>query len=51
VHIAFIETDDGDNPLPQSKAFKALQEEIRDRCDEAPVAVDLNEIGSFRFFG
>jgi hypothetical protein len=51
VHIASIETDDGNNPLSQSTAFQAFQEEIRDRCEEPPVAVDLNEIGNYGFFG
>ncbi len=51
VHIASIETDDGNNPLSQSEAFQAFQAEIRDRCEEPPVAVDLNEIGSYRLLG
>ena len=51
VHIASIETDDGNNPLSQSTAFQAFQEDIRDRCEEPPVAVDLNEIGNYRFLG
>jgi hypothetical protein len=51
VHIASIETDDGQNPLSESPAFKAFQAEIGERCEEPPVAVDLNEVGSYRFFG
>ena len=51
VHIASIETDDGNNPLSQSEAFQAFQAEIQDRCEEPPVAVDLNDIGNYRFFG
>ncbi len=51
VHIASIETEGGTNPLGESPAFKAFQAEIKDRCEEPPVAVDLNEIGSYRFFG
>jgi len=50
VHIASIETEDGENPLLQSSAFKAFQAGIRDRCEEPPVAVELGEIGSYRFF-
>ena len=49
-HNASIETDDGNNPLSDSVAFKAFQSEIGDRCDEPPVAVDLNTIGAYRFF-
>ncbi len=51
VHIASIETEGGTNPLGESPAFKAFQAGIQDRCDEPPVAIDLNEIGSYRFFG
>ena len=51
VHIASIETEDGTNPLGETPAFQKFQEQIRDRCEELPVAVDLNEIGSYRIFG
>jgi hypothetical protein len=51
VHLASIETEDGSNPLGETAAFKAFQAEIKDRCEEPPAAVDLNEIGSYRFFG
>jgi hypothetical protein len=50
VHITSIETESGSNPLAESSAFKNFQAEIKDRCEEPPVAVDLNEIGSYRFF-
>jgi hypothetical protein len=33
------------------QAFKQFQENIDDRCDEAPVVTELGEIGSFRLFG
>ena len=49
VHIASIEADE--NPLPKTAAFQRFQAEIRDRCEEPPLAVDLNEIGSYRVFG
>ena len=51
VHIASIETDGGTNPLGEAAAFKAFQENIRDRCQEPPAAVALHEIGSYRLFG
>jgi hypothetical protein len=51
VHLASHETEDGTNPLAQVKAFARFQENIGERCDEAPVVSDLHEIGSFRFFG
>jgi hypothetical protein len=48
VHIA--ESEGERSPLPDVAAFKAFQEGIRERCDEPPVAGELREIGSFRFF-
>ena len=51
VHIASIETDDGGNPLASTEAFKAFQANIKDRCEEPPVAVELDAIGSYRMFG
>jgi hypothetical protein len=50
VHIASIESDDGQNPLANTAAFKTFQAEIKDRCEEPPVAVELNTIGSYRVF-
>jgi Antibiotic biosynthesis monooxygenase len=49
VHLAEIE--DEHNPLSDLQAFKQFQENIGERCDEAPVATRLREIGSFRFLG
>jgi hypothetical protein len=45
VHMATHDADD--NPLSQVEAFGRFQEHIRDRCEEAPVATALHEIGSF----
>lgn len=39
------------NPLAQVEAFKRFQADIRDRCDEPPVATVLEEVGSYRFDG
>jgi hypothetical protein len=50
VHLASTETDDGHSPLSQVKAFRRFQEDIDDRCDEAPVVSELREIGSFHVF-
>ncbi len=47
VHIASIESPDDRNPLRDLPAFQAFVAEIRQRCDEAPVTVDLNQIGSY----
>jgi hypothetical protein len=51
VHIVSLEAADGSNPLGESSAFKAFTAGIRDRCEEPPVAADLKEIASYRFFG
>jgi hypothetical protein len=51
VHIVSVETPDGSNPLNELSAFKAFTADIRDRCDEPPVGVDLNEVGSYALFG
>jgi hypothetical protein len=49
VHIA--ETEDGENPLSQVKAFRDFQAGIADRCEELPVVSELSRIGSFHLFG
>ena len=51
VHIASIETENGDNPLSKSPAFAAFTADIQARCDEPPMTIELDEIGSYRFFG
>jgi hypothetical protein len=47
VHIASIETEDGSNPLSNSTAFAQFQKEIKERCEDLPVAIELTEIGSY----
>jgi hypothetical protein len=49
VHVAAQEGDE--NPLAGIAAFQRFQENIGDRCDEPPVVIRLEEIGSFRFDG
>ena len=50
VHIASIESADGNNPLTQSAAFKAFVAGIKDRCEEPPLSSELTEVGSYRAF-
>jgi len=50
VHIAFVETEDGSNPLGGSAAFAAFQEGIVDRCDEPPAPSPATVVGSYGFF-
>jgi hypothetical protein len=49
VHVAAQEGEQ--NPLADVAAFGRFQESIRDRCDEPPVVTQMDEVGSFRFFG
>jgi hypothetical protein len=51
VHIVSLETADGRNPLTELSAFKAFTAGVKERCDEPPIAAELNEIGSYGFFG
>ena len=51
MHIVSVETADGSNPLVALSAFKAFTADIRDRCEEPPVAVELQEVGSYAVFG
>jgi hypothetical protein len=48
--VHFASTEDEHSPLAQVKAFGRFQENIADRCDEAPVVTELREIGSFHVF-
>lgn len=49
IHIASNETD-GPTPLLEVAAFKRFQQEVGQRCLEPPASVELQEIGSFRFW-
>ena len=48
VHIASVETTDGTNPLTALAAFQEFTAQIKDRCEEPPVTVELHEVGSYR---
>ena len=41
----------GQRSLADLDAFKEFTKDIGERCDVAPVATGLREVGSFRFFG
>jgi hypothetical protein len=51
VHIVSVDSADGRSPLGELSSFKAFTATIGERCDEPPVAVDLDEVGSYRVFG
>ena len=50
VHVVSFETPRGENTLGPLPAFKAFQAQLADRCQEQPVAMELTEVGSYRFF-
>jgi len=50
VHIAVVETDDGSNPLPKTESFRKFVADIKDRCDEPPVASSADIVGSYRLW-
>jgi hypothetical protein len=51
VHIARVETANGENPLLALEAFKQFTAAIRDRCEEPPVSTTLATVGSYGVFG
>jgi hypothetical protein len=48
IHIASHDGS-GNNPLTDLAGFKAFTAEIKDRCDEPPVIVELKKVGSYEF--
>jgi hypothetical protein len=46
VHLATVEGER--NPLTDVAAFARFQADVRDRCEEPPVATELHPIGSYR---
>ena len=50
VHIAMVESPDA-NPLVALPAFKAFQEDLKDRCVELPVAIELSSVDSYGWTG
>jgi hypothetical protein len=50
VHLVSVETETAEDPLQQLPAFQAFQATVRDRCETQPVAMTLDEVGSYRVF-
>ena len=48
MHVVF-ETDQAGRILNQVPAFQAFTDDIATRCDEPPVATELDVVGSFGF--
>jgi hypothetical protein len=49
VHLAVTDGDRDTNPLLSQPAFNEFTAAIEARCDNPPVAVQLEEVGSYRF--
>ena len=50
IHIAVAESEDGENPLPETAAFENFIADIKDRCEEPPAAFSAEIVGSYRLF-
>jgi len=46
VHVSAFDHPDG-NPLTQLEAFKAFAAGIKERCDEPPATVELQQVGRY----
>ncbi len=51
VHIVSYDNGEDNSILTGLPEFKEFTADIRERCDEMPVNVELAEVGSYRFFG
>jgi len=49
VHIAFADTEQINAAFTGSPAFKQFQANIKERCDELPVAGPVSVVGAFDF--
>lgn len=47
VHVADLRTEDGSNPLLDTAAFAAFQQDLPERCEVLPEAVPASVVGSF----
>lgn len=50
IHIAVVESEGGENPLPKLTAFKKFIADIKDRCEDPPAAYSADIVGSYRLF-
>ena len=50
VHISVVESEDGENPIRKMPAFNDFIADIKDRCEEPPVASSADIVGSYRLF-
>lgn len=50
-HLALQETADGQSALLGLEAFQRFVTTVRNRCEVAPVSVELTPVGAYRFLG
>lgn len=50
LHVAAVDDGVESNPLPQMEAFKRFVADIKDRCEEPPVATSASVVGAFNIF-
>ena len=48
LHMAILDDDTLENPLPQMKAFQDFTSHIHDRCQEPPMAMSADMVGAYR---
>jgi hypothetical protein len=51
VHMAVVEPGLEPHPLLGLPAFQRFTADIGSRCEEPPVSLELEQVGSFRFLG
>jgi hypothetical protein len=49
--LHFVETGEGDSPLPAMEAFRRFQSGIRERCIEPPQPSEAIIVGNYRMLG
>jgi hypothetical protein len=47
VHVVAYESERGNGPLTSLAAFQAFVAGVGERCEEPPVTVELQEVGSY----
>ena len=47
VHLSAFDNPEQGNPLTQLDAFKAFTAGIKERCEEPPASVELQQVGRF----
>jgi hypothetical protein len=50
VHVASLETDEGNNPLDSLPQFAAFTKDIAARCEQPPAAQPATLVGSYRIY-